>query len=340
MPLTGNTLISANRAAFYYQQALEDGLPPEAILGGTELMPNQLTTTQSPITVQQYLSVVANMVRHGTSTPGGMALGAAMSLQTLGVLGYTILTSPSMRHTHRVSGRWAPLYGGAVRVKHHSNRDRWCIESKELKRAGPTAQFCAEEMAGSMLGVIRLLTGGEARPSRVTFTHPKPTNASLYEAVFDCRVDFDEPRNMLEFSPDWLDEPALHRDMDTHHACAQKCDELVARYQQTRPITAAVYQLLMTSGSGQMSLRQAADDIGISPTTLRRHLHQEGTSYRSVGDHVRAELAKHYLKSAELSPKEVAHRLGFSSVHNFYRAFKRWSGWTVSAWRQTLEPRQ
>ena len=335
MPLTGNTLISANRVGFYYQQALADGLPAEAILAGTRLMPHQLTNGRAPITVQQYLGVVSNLVRHDASTPGGIAMGSAMPLQNLGVLGYTILTSPSMGHTHRISGRWASLYGGAVRVKHHSDQTRWHIESKHLKSAGSTAQFCAEEMAGSMLRVIQLLTGDEARPSRVTFRHPKPADMSLYEQVFDCRVDFDEPSNMLEFSAAWLEEPALHRDMDTHQACARKCDELVARYQQTRPITAAIYRLLMASGSGQLSLDKAAEDIGVHPATLRRLLHQEGTSYRSIGDHVRAELAKHYLKSGDLSPKEVAYRLGFGSVNNFYRAFKRWSGWTVREWRQS-----
>mgnify|MGYP000638499610 CR=1 FL=1 len=45
-------------------------------------------------------------------------------------------------------------------------------------------------------------------------------------------------------------------------------------------------------------------------------------------------VAERMLMEGRLSLKQIADELGFSSVHSFHRAFRRWSGLTPSAWRE------
>jgi AraC-like DNA-binding protein len=71
----------------------------------------------------------------------------------------------------------------------------------------------------------------------------------------------------------------------------------------------------------------------MSARSLRRHLHDENTSFQIILDEFRADLATEYLVAGMMSAKEVAFLLGFAQVDAFRRAFKAWTGQTVGAFQ-------
>ena len=64
----------------------------------------------------------------------------------------------------------------------------------------------------------------------------------------------------------------------------------------------------------------------VSPATLRRRLRSEGQSYAEIKGELRAEGAREFLRSTDLSVAEIAGRLGYSEPSAFYRAFHKWFG--------------
>ena len=76
--------------------------------------------------------------------------------------------------------------------------------------------------------------------------------------------------------------------------------------------------------------------LGISETTLRRRLHDEGTTFRAVKDAVYDELAKEWLMAGEVSVEQIAERLGYSDSFAFRRAFQRSNGCPPTAYRKRL----
>ena len=73
----------------------------------------------------------------------------------------------------------------------------------------------------------------------------------------------------------------------------------------------------------------------MSESAFQKKLKQAGTSYQEVLDRTRNELAQHHLSSG-VSVDEVAYLLGFTDTSNFIRAFKRWTGTTPRAFRDSL----
>jgi AraC-like DNA-binding protein len=75
--------------------------------------------------------------------------------------------------------------------------------------------------------------------------------------------------------------------------------------------------------------------LHVSARTLRRHLDEEGTSFRAVVEQTREYLAEELLVTAGLSVEQVADRLGYSESSSFVHAFRRWKGASPGRWAQT-----
>jgi AraC-like DNA-binding protein len=73
-------------------------------------------------------------------------------------------------------------------------------------------------------------------------------------------------------------------------------------------------------------LEDVARELHMSPTTLRRRLEAEFTSYQDVKDEVRRDAAIHHLCSSDLSVVDIGALVGFQEASAFRRAFKAWSG--------------
>ena len=165
------------------------------------------------------------------------------------------------------------------------------------------------------------------------FRHPRPARTDAHEAFFDCPVEFDAPADAIELELEWFKSRSVYSDQHAFEACARKCDELARRYRSTGPVSISVAGILSADLRRAPSPEAMAERLGISCRTLRRRLHAEGTNYEAILDGTRRRLALDYLTESDLTPKEIAYALGYQNVSSFYRAFKKWSGMTVSAFR-------
>jgi len=90
---------------------------------------------------------------------------------------------------------------------------------------------------------------------------------------------------------------------------------------------------LSALGRESVTIEATARRLGVGPRTLQRQLRERGTSFRDVLESVRRELALAYVRQGKFDAAEVGFLLGFSRPSAFYRAFRRWTGGTPSAYR-------
>ena len=79
-----------------------------------------------------------------------------------------------------------------------------------------------------------------------------------------------------------------------------------------------------------------AQQMHFSPSTLRRHLIDEGQSYQSIKDALRLDLAISQLCHSDKSVEGIALDLGFAEASAFHRAFKKWTGTRPGEYRRAL----
>ena len=81
------------------------------------------------------------------------------------------------------------------------------------------------------------------------------------------------------------------------------------------------------------ALHEVARELSMSSRNLQRTLHDAGTSYQSLLDSTRRDLAIRHLANPATSAGQVGFLLGFSEPSAFHCAFRRWTGKPPSAFR-------
>lgn len=213
--------------------------------------------------------------------------------------------------------------GGALTVS-----PRWLSIQAEVPYSLQVAELAF------FLKLARLATREPIRALRVSLpTMPPRVHAQRYEKHFGASIDgnagpsitfsaADARRPFLTLNEGmWrVFEPDLRR----------RLNELDAMATTSERVRAVLLELLPSSSA---TIERTAERLGMSKRTLQRRLEQEGQSFRSLVNGTRENLARHYLRSTNMSGGEIAFLLGFEDPNSFYRAFQEWTGQTPDSAR-------
>ncbi|MEM9314650.1 MAG: AraC family transcriptional regulator [Pseudomonadota bacterium] len=110
-----------------------------------------------------------------------------------------------------------------------------------------------------------------------------------------------------------------------------------AAYLPLSRTTDRVLHILLEGDLSRLRAESVAESLGISCTTLRRRLRNDHTNYQFLLDRARQYRCEACLRERWLPGKCLADELGYLEVNSFYRAFRRWTGQSYSAYKLDLE---
>src|SRR5262249_2657096 len=160
------------------------------------------------------------------------------------------------------------------------------------------------------------------RPIDVAMPEP-PYYRRLAHLVPELR--FDQPISQIVLLESDLELPLLTPDRAALRLALEPCDRTL----QTFGVSAGTEQRPLNGvlqHDGRLSFDEAASALGVSPRTLKRRLAETGVTFSSLLEKARRERALLLLRSPDLSLDDIAERLGYSTVSNLVRAFRRWTG--------------
>ncbi len=265
--------------------------------------------------------------------PGGitvdqarMAVRRSISPQT-----YAFSASPNVQTGFERLAIFKPLTGPiALYLSRDADTLKITVDSPD-----PTAPFPARIYGVEIVHLIELMrmaTLHRIVPLAVSFPS---TNDRLDDvsAFAGCKVDVgvelsitlsaeDADRPLHSANKDQWEafEPLLRGELAALNRCQTHAD-------RTR---AALFELMP---AGRASIEDVAARLGLSKRSLQRHLSQESSSFGTVLQSVRQDLATHYLTEDDLRIEEISHLLAFRDPNSFYRAFQSWTGMTPKSAR-------
>jgi AraC-like DNA-binding protein len=265
----------------------------------------------------------------------GLLVGERGGPASLGLLGTLLL------HSANVGSALQSL------VAHLDIRDRGAVPTLKVEGKVVTLGYVIYERGVQSIdqiadiaiaigcNILWSLCGPAWVPSEVLLAHRRPADARPYRRFFRASVRFDAGHNALVFPSRWLAQPLPSTDPHLR----QQLQDQVRYFDAIHGMTFAAKMrrtLRAAVTRGTCSVTQAAQIFNMSRRTLSRRLRAEGTTYESLLDEVRYEVACQLLGHTDMLVRDVAETLDYADAAAFTRAFCRWSGTTPARWRLSL----
>lgn len=317
---------SINGVALLVDYAVTRGLRMPDILRGTGIGEQQLQDPSGEITLAQELTLLRNVVDGVHDEPGlGLMAGLLCHPPSFGVLGFAVMSSPTLRHAADIGVRYADLWFTIARhalVEHGD--ELWLVRDDsgvppELRRFTLERDFSAIATIQQDLVPMRVPT------LRVEVTvEPHPVYEMFATMLGVDKITFGAPRSLMAWHRSTLDVALPQSNVATARFYEQQCADIMQRRRSRGGVSGRVRELLIRHGGVTDQARVAAD-LDVSVRTLRRRLADEGTTFRELSNETVGMLAEELLV-AGLTVENVAERLGYSSVSAFTSAFRSWKG--------------
>jgi AraC-like DNA-binding protein len=198
-------------------------------------------------------------------------------------------------------------------------------------------QGLVELFLATLVEFARELVNKKVSPVKVQFTAEKPNFDTQYlNDYFQCDITFGAEYVALVFEKDIADTKLISGNALITQTHEKILNGLLARIDKddlTYQIKNKIYSDLPLGAPSQTDMAQF---LGMSLRNLQRRLHDKDTSYKYILESTRKKLALDYIQQQHLSLNEISYLVGFSSVGNFNRAFKRWTEKAPGEYRSSL----
>jgi AraC-like DNA-binding protein len=263
----------------------------------------------------------------------GLRAGQCVEPGDLETMEYAARSCSTLREAIQCSARHFHLLNEAAEVSLLEYKDR-ALWRFGVNDGVPQSRASNDFVIACAAKFARRYARIDEPPMEIHFMHPCPSDTQAYDK-FRSKLTFRMPHNGFVIARSMLDRPMLPahatmREAFEMYACEQSQKLLFGVRGRTREIIGAQLP------SGEMSMESVSTALGMSVSTLRRRLEEEGTTFTTLVDEMRRDLAERHLLDPHRTINEIAFLLGFAHAPAFHKAFRRWTGVTPSECRARM----
>ena len=305
----------------------------KGVLQGTGIGYRDLHNPGKTFSRSQELALYRQVAERPENSGLGFIVGHAFTLGVLGPVGYAQAVCRTARQAIELGKRYRRL---TIPATHW---DVLVVDNELVYRIFDTGDLSSLRafMIDLSLAFFKQQTeelmGAECRPVRLRFSCEDPGNSEHYFEWFGIKPEFRQGCTELRFPAALLDRERRGHDPAMLSVMEPLCERMASSSSQDPMMELNVLDLLRASADTLPCARETARRLFISPRTMRRHLSENKSNYRMLVDKVRQERAVEHLRDCEMAIAVVAERCGYSEVHSFCNAFKRWTGQTPVTYR-------
>ena len=283
-------------------------------------------------------STFARLLEEATRATGdicfGLHFGERFNLKNIGPLTYVVLNSPTIAVADQHVARYLRLYNQAAKVFFTVDERRAYLQYVLQNLDIDVPRQENEYSMVIRLNTIRMMVGSQWAPLEVRFAHPAPEQTSEHLRIFRAPVLFGYATNTFVIDRDFLERQVPAADERLYEIMRRYLEQILEEMPPEHEVLASVRRAVAESmREGHPSITRVAKKIAMSPRTLQRQLKEQGMDFKQLVADTRRRFALSYLGSRGHTLTEIAFLLGYSEVSSFNRAFKRWTGSTLLAYR-------
>lgn len=332
--MTLQATVSMNWVNTVLDAAARQGVAREALLTQAGIALDDLQQERWPI---DHITRLWRAAVRATQDAGfGLKAGSQVGPANFNVVGELLQTSASLREAIAAVQKYQRLISDGGRFQMVAGAQAsWLIYHP---RQG-TLAFSPHQVEAVLAAVLSFIGGAMGtvvRPLQVQFSQPRVGLLAGYREVFACPVAFEQAFSGLLLDNALLDAPLLRADerraREHQRAAAARMAELTQGGALAQELRA---WMIATLASRVPTRAEAAQALGVSERTLARRMQAQGLSFTALLDGVRRDAALQAVTDSTRALADIGLALGFAEPAVFWRAFRRWTGCTPQAWRDS-----
>ncbi len=251
----------------------------------------------------------------------------------LGALGYAMLTSNTLQTSLERLVRYLDFLSDEAVMELDQTEEglRLALVLSQRNVDQPEQNDAA---LAHILSMCRMNYIEDLAPVLVTLVHPKPSCSARFFEFFRSPVLFEAPTYSFTLPTEAMDKILPGSLPQLAELNDQIMIEYLAKLDQDHIIAKAKATIIDQLPSGSVADETVAKALYMSSRKLQRQLNIAGTTFNTLLNEVRRDLAQRYLRERKTSMTEIAFLLGFSESSAFSRAFKRWTGVSPTTFRK------
>jgi AraC-like DNA-binding protein len=304
------------------------------LLRGTGLTAKMFSDDDFRYSFAQHQRFVENAIAASNDAHLGIQLGKTFNVAALGIVGYAASSCLNLESALNTVVTYLPLRTPAYALSLSTDREHAALQIDEPVDFGPVRYFL---LGAALCGIERLLSylaENRCVVSHASISCAAPAGWSDVAPSVGFPIEFDQPATRLYIPKSHLALELTLANAQNELASKRICERQLARLREQRSIAGRIRAYIHQQRRRYPHLEEVASHFGMSPRTLRRELQKEGTTFQSLADKVREDIAIRYLTTTRKPISAIAAELGYDELSNFARAFRRWTGKTPSDYRK------
>lgn len=293
---------------------------PRPLLREQGLSADLLVNPEQLIPAQAAIRLLERSAAATACMTFGLRMAECRSLANLGATSLLIAHQPTLRRALGALTEFRSRINSTLVLHCEEHGDEVILrEDFQLRRPEPSRQSTNLAL-GVLARLCRSVLSDVWSPVMVCFSHdaPPPGEVAVFNRVFNCRPQFNSEFNGIVLPVADLDRTNLKADDQLASHARQLLEAVMSPAQSST--SQDVSQLIQLLPSGRASINGCAAALGMTVRTLQRVLDSEGTSFSTLLNSARMQLAVQYLANPRMRITDVAEMLGYGSIG----AFTRW----------------
>jgi len=258
--------------------------------------------------------------------------GKGMVLSVHGSLGVAIQGATDINEVANLAQQYYQTRSNSRSILLESDGDFLCVRMPEDHSKFDYYLTLATLVSFEYV-ITRMLTHYTLRERCVIHQNfPEPENFPWHK-IEGYELKFSEKFNQLMVPKSWLNLTINPINQELASLAKSKCDQTLQEI-SSQDLVNDIRQKLKNLPSQNTSLKEMADLLHVSPSTLQRRLREFDTTYKDIKLEERLITAKQLLFNNENSLEQISEQLGFSDASSFTKSFKTFSGHTPAAYRK------
>ncbi len=319
--------------------ARQQGRDIDGLLQRAGIPPDLTTGSLARVSTEQYTRLIQLLWLEMRDEQMGFGPHSSR-LGTFAMMCYSIIHCGTLRRALSRGARFYGLVTDDFRIGFRQEGDKAILSVVGLNPDHDPEHFIAESLLMIWHGLGSWLVNKRIPLLEARFAYPPPAHAEEYRALFFAPMAFEAGETAVVFSTSLLDLPIVQSETSLKDFLLTSPARLLVKLKNDTSLTAQIRQILRGPMSGDLpAFEVVAEQLHLTPQTLRRRLREEGKSYQEIKDNLRRDAAIDYLARQDMTLDEIGQALGFAETSVFHRAFKKWTGVTPGAYREQRSAR-